>query len=231
MKLRPSFIAFAAALWLLTGSSKAAIHLEIGDAGELPGSAQSTMGAGSLDSIQGNLILKLNGNRDIDMYAINIVDPVNFSATTVSLLTTVLDTQLFLFTSSGIGVVANDDTIEFVEFRSTIPPGNVPGPAGLYYLAIAGFPDRPISISGRIFPDPANSDAIVTNTGLGGADPIIDWDRPLGGDLGGHYEIILDGAEAVLPQQIIPEPSSLALMSGLFGLAALRFRIVRRRLS
>jgi hypothetical protein len=109
-----------------------------GDAGDLPETAQST-GSGPLSAIRGYL-----DPNDVDMYAIYIVDPADFSATTVGGAT--WDTQLFLFDADGKGVVAEDDT---GGLQSTINNANgcIPGP-GLYYLAITRFNKDPLGCNG-----------------------------------------------------------------------------------
>jgi hypothetical protein len=91
------------ALTALTATALAQVWSEQGDAGDLPETAQST-GNGALAQIQGNLSAD-----DVDMYAIYITDPANFSASTVGGAT--FDTQLWLFDSDGKGVVFNDDAV------------------------------------------------------------------------------------------------------------------------
>jgi len=77
-------------------------HIEIGDAGNLPGTAQDPGGVGPLTSIAGTA-----GGGDEDMYKICITNPSAFSATTGAMAD--FDTQLFLFDSTGRGVYSNDD--------------------------------------------------------------------------------------------------------------------------
>lgn len=213
-------IACVISVSLLASSASAAI-MEIGDAGALPAAAYST-GTGPLDSIFGHL----DPGHDVDLYAIEITDVDLFSATTVTLGTGFdLDTQLFLFRLDGSGVVANDDD---VLIQSTIPPGYVLTP-GLYFLAIAEFPDKPVGASGAIFPFSFDT---VTATGT---DPVTGWsplgpdNEPLPGPLfGGNYQINLQGAVGAQIAQAVPEPSSLAVLAGLL-LTPVGVRFVRRR--
>ncbi|MCS7066165.1 MAG: DVUA0089 family protein [Fimbriimonadales bacterium] len=118
----------------LSLSAQAQTWTEQGDAGDLPETAQST-GSGSLTQIRGTLDVN-----DVDMYAIYISDPANFSASTVGGAT--WDTQLFLFDANGRGVVSEDDT---VGLQSTINNANgcIPA-AGLYYLAITRYNKDPL---------------------------------------------------------------------------------------
>lgn len=110
------FLLVAVGLLAVPPAAKATIWAEVGDAAELPGTAQITGGAGSLDAITGSLP---SGS---DMFAIFITDPSTFSATTVGTPGSLFDTQLFLFDSLGFGVYANDDTPS-VSLRSTLPAG------------------------------------------------------------------------------------------------------------
>jgi hypothetical protein len=84
------------------------IHLETPDAGESPSTAQHAVGSGqegdSLTQIRGSI----SSGTDADVFKIFICDPANFSATTVG--GAGFDTQLFLFTMDGIGLIGNDDT-------------------------------------------------------------------------------------------------------------------------
>jgi hypothetical protein len=186
---------------------------EAGDAGPLLASAQSPLGVGDLSAIRG----RLEGIDDIDLYALVIPELSLFSATTVGANTEFLDTQLFLFDASGRGVISNDDTSEF-EFNATLPAGAATGPAGLYYLAVAEFADKPTSDAGRIFPDadplgtpPTLFTDLFLATGPGGGLPLSGWDGDgfTEGALG--YEILLTGAEAAA---VVPEPASLTVWIG-----------------
>ncbi|MEN3000793.1 MAG: DVUA0089 family protein [Armatimonadota bacterium] len=123
----------------LSLSAQAQTWTEQGDAGDLPETAQST-GSGSLTEIQGSL-----GASDVDMYAIYISDPANFSASTVGGAT--WDTQLWLFDSDGKGVVHNDDAVGTAVTQSRIDnsTGCLTGrQPGVYYLAISRFNRDPI---------------------------------------------------------------------------------------
>lgn len=122
---------------------------EVGDAGELPATAQDLGADAALDSIAGTL----DGLVDRDVYRVCLSGGKTFSASTVG--GTEVDTQLFLLDADGRGVYANDEAPDVVG-QSTLPAGDLftPGAAGVYHLAISrwnqdptGFEDVPL------FPD------------------------------------------------------------------------------
>ena len=147
-------------------------------------------------------------NSDVDLYMINIVDAVNFSASTVNLTT--IDTQLFLFDASGFGVTFNDDASAL---QSTIT-GQFVNSAGIYYLAISTYDNDATSGGLEIWLDtPYGIERQPDGPGAGGA--LDGWDLNFGST--GDYSIALSGVE------FVPAPGALALL----GVAALARR--RRR--
>ena len=87
-------------LVLLSNSSlfAAITWTEVGDAGDLPGTAQTTVGVGLTDLT--DIFGTISSSSDQDMYLINIDNPAAFSASTNNPQTTLSvdhDTQLFLF--------------------------------------------------------------------------------------------------------------------------------------
>jgi hypothetical protein len=114
---------------------------EVGDAGQLPRSAQVIpfVYPGALPSISGTLT-----SGDVDMYLLYIADPATFTASTAG---TTWDTQLFLFFPDGRGVTHNDDA---VGATSAIGGVNVPHP-GYYYLAVSGYNTDPTAAGGLIW--------------------------------------------------------------------------------
>jgi len=194
---------------LITASGNAfAAWTEVGDAGELPGTAQVVSGGGPLTGINGTIYIY----EDADMYQIYISDAPGFSA---EVTVTNFDTQLFLFDASGMGVYANDDNGTILE-PSLLPAGHPLGPAsvGIYYLAISAWDYDPSSSGGLIFPnDDLYWTEVVGPTGPGGGSPISFWS---GGDEDstGDYYIALTGA------RYIPAPGAILLGSigvGLVG--------------
>ena len=188
---------------------------ETGDAGALPDTAQFTLGAGAgpLTSISGTL--SATDLTQEDMFVIQVTDPLAFSATTVGMVGTLEDMQLFLFDAVGRGVYANDDAGPFTG-RSTLPTDRPPGPLtpGLYFLAISGFDRDPESSAGLIFPADIGPGVFEPN-GLGSGAPISSWSGA--SSQFGSYTILLTGADPV-PLSVppggvpTPEPSTIILL-------------------
>jgi hypothetical protein len=192
------------------GSAFAQSWAEVGEAGNLPGTANVTMGVGDLMTITGN-----HGADDVDMFAISITNAGLFFASTEGVTT--FDTQLFLFDSTGRGVTHNDDTPGGVTLQSTITGVFVPGP-GLYYLAIAQYNADPSSVSGLIWNN-TPFDVERAPDGPGAADPVTSWSA--GGTTVSPYQIDLRGAGYAA----VPEPGTMvAIGLGLAGLALARRR-------
>jgi hypothetical protein len=181
---RSAFVVASCAGLALCSSAFGQAWTETGDAGDLPASAQLTVGTGQLFSISGSI----GGASDIDMYQIEICDSGNFSASTVG--GTTLDTQLFLFAGSGMGVVSNDDDPGGAGLQSTIPAGFVSS-NGTYYLAVSLYNRDPISSGGLIFEPAAFTEVTIAN-GPGAGSPVSGWQNGTTGT--GSYTITLNGA-------------------------------------
>ena len=149
-------------------------YAENADAGELPGTARTVLGSGSLTQITGTLSLN-----NADMYRISICDFANFSASTVGGAS--FNTQLFLFDANGMPVEFDDDTL--ANTQSTITNQFVTA-NGDYYLAISAADRDPVSSTGAIWldtpfttqrgpdgPGAANAISGWTGTGDPGATP------------------------------------------------------------
>jgi hypothetical protein len=211
----------ALCLALTTSAALAQVHVEIGNAGDLPGTAQTISDQPLLSSISGTLTA---GDRD--MYLIRIGGLVPFSATVTSPASSLNgDPQLFLFDSAGFGVLANDDN------QVLLAPSRVSGilPAGDYYLAITEFNDDPVSNGGLIFPDDDFLN-VIGPTGPGGGLPIIGWTNQ--GGAGFAYTIAIENATGIPSTgNGVPSPdesSSLILLSlGMITLAAIGRRLRR----
>ncbi|MEJ5294500.1 MAG: DVUA0089 family protein [Fimbriimonadales bacterium] len=159
---------------------------EVGDAGDLPESAQATP-SGALTGIRGTL-----SPGDADMYAIYITDPFAFSASTQC--TTFFDTQLFLFDANGNPVSFDDDAPEG-GLQSRLDGSCIPG-AGLYYLVVSAYDRDAADCNGAELwadtpfssircPDGAGSGRIGSWTGSHSAS--------------GTYIVSLTGAEGASP--------------------------------
>src|ERR1035441_6559400 len=100
-----SLFAVAASVALVSSAS-ALTWIEVGDAGQSIATSQTPIPAGQpLNSIFGSFL----STSDVDIFTIFISNPALFSATTVLGTSTLIDTSLFLFNSSGLPVYMNDD--------------------------------------------------------------------------------------------------------------------------
>jgi hypothetical protein len=206
----------------LASSVGATPWAEVGDAGELPATAQAPTGVGALTSITGTV--PSFSSTDADMYRLHISVPEIFAATTVGTIGTLVDTQLFLFDVAGFGIYGRDNDPGTA--RTTLPAGSALGPqvAGDYFLAISGFNRDPLSSGGLIFPS-SPSDTLFGPSGPGGLLPISGYTGLEGFSGRGSYTINLTGAEFVSGEAAVPEPGTLLLLgAGLFALAVLRQR-------
>ncbi|MDT7960923.1 MAG: DVUA0089 family protein, partial [Armatimonadota bacterium] len=159
---------------------------EVGDAGDLPESAQATP-SGALTGIRGTLTAG-----DVDMYAIYIANPFAFAASTRC--NALFDTQLFLFDANGNPVSFNDDAPEGGR-TSRLDGSCIPGP-GLYYLAVSAYDRDAVDCNGAELWNDTPFGAIRCADGTGSG--------RIGGWTGSHsvsatYIITLEGAEGASP--------------------------------
>lgn len=166
--------------------------LEVDDAGELVSTAQRCEGFGSLTRIVGRIL-----GPETDVYAIQVCDPANFSASTVGRAT--FDTQLFLFRQDGIGVAMNDDDPLGLSLQSRLSGQFVMAP-GEYLLAIAQFNRKPRNVFGASLwlDQPTRVERAPDGPAAGSA--FARWQMPVSG-AGGTYEIDLTGACFVRPSR------------------------------
>ncbi|HEX2837817.1 MAG TPA: DVUA0089 family protein [Phycisphaerales bacterium] len=136
-----------------------------GDAGDLPPTAQPVLAAGRTQ-IRG----RLDTPTDVDMYAISICSPSVFRVSTEQVTT--FDTQVFLFTPDGHGVVMNDDA--FASYQSTITSTFVTQP-GDYMLAISRYDFDPIDAGFSEIWDDANYIFEQPPDGPGAPNPVAGW--------------------------------------------------------
>jgi PEP-CTERM motif len=191
-------------------------------AGPLPGSAQDLSGDLSpFTQIDGTLDYPYG----VNVFKIDILNPLNFSAYTVpDGAYGIPDPELFLFNASGLGVYENDDTTPS-NLQACLPSLDSPNPcpssrgglgpltAGIYYLAITRSLNSPMSSSGYIFSPLNPTDVVGPDPTMGGGDPITSWDNGVftGPDFDLiNYDIQINDA---------PEPATWPLLAA--GLVAL----------
>ena len=212
---RTSLMAVLMLLFTTGTASAAGAWAEVGQAGDLPATAQVTVGAGPLTQITGSLLVP----DDKDMYRIFIDAGGGFSAVVASTVPSD-DTKLYLFRSDGRGILGDDDSAG-VGVLSALPLGHpalASLSAGPYYLAISDYDFLPVSSTGAIFP----SGNLVGPTGPGGANPIIGWTNDVN-ESTYTYDIRLTGARF----SNVPEPAAalLSIVGGMFVSAAVRRRL------
>jgi hypothetical protein len=156
---------------------------EQGDAGDVPATAQNLTRA-TVPSITGTIA---TGN-DADLYRVCLTGGGSFSATTVGLSD--VDTQLFLFDTTGLGIYAHDDG---TTKQSTLPAGHqlTPSASGEYILGISAYDRDPQSSGGPIF---SNVAFVTAANGRGAAAPVEGW-AGLPRD-SGAYTIALTGTRS-----------------------------------
>lgn len=156
---------------------------EQGDAGDVPATAQDLTRA-PVDSITGTIA---TGN-DADLYRVCLTGEGSFSATTVGL--TDVDTQLFLFDATGLGIYAHDDG---TTKQSTLPAEHAltPSASGEYILGISAYDRDPQSSGGPIF---SNVAFVTPANGRGAGAPVESW-AGLPRDSGG-YTVALTGTRS-----------------------------------
>lgn len=157
---------------------------EDGDAPALlPG--QTTVGPGALTTISGTL----TSGSDVDLYAILIDDPDNFSAQTCN--GTSIDSCLYLFDENGNGVSMSEDGCGIQSWITS----QFVSTAGLYYIAMSAYDYDPLNGAGLEIWNDAPWGTERAPDGPGAPGPLASWGGSAGGS--GAYNIYLTGASFV----------------------------------
>jgi hypothetical protein len=171
----------------------------------------------------------------VDLYQVLISDPAAFFATTSFGATAPrLDTMLSLFSSSGYGIVANDDTLNGgsgYDPRSTLPAGSTAAlNPGFYLLAVSTYRYAPFDAGGNeIFPTLGYQPVVAASPAAG---PLASWrlTDSYSGEINiGPYDLEIRGASfggaRALADAAVPEASTYALA----GIGLLVVCIILRR--
>lgn len=210
--------------FLLASPAHAVDWTEIGDAGQLVGTAQAPAGDGRLRNIYGTI----STTNDVDLYRLYISSPDTFSAS-VNSTSGNLDSAIALFNEQGYALYANDDAMLGTR-NAALPAGNVHGPQapGWYHLAVVALGTPPVSGDGftpdhYIFSNVSSPyTQILTATGPGGASSLTGWAPVDNLALNEEYRLRLSGVQ-VSP---VPEPETYAMLLAGLGLIG---TMVRRR--
>jgi hypothetical protein len=162
-----------------------------GDAGDLPNTAFTVSGSGPLASIGGNI----DSGSDVDLFVIDLCEPANFIASTDN-VTTIGDTQLWLFTMDGVGITHNDDKAGATfALKSELTSVNTASlAAGQYILGISKYNTDPVDTGAQLLWLACAGGGFTCETGPtgpGAANPVTAW---TGTGTAGAYKIILQGA-------------------------------------
>jgi hypothetical protein len=191
-----ALILFAAA----PGYVSAQTWTEVGDAGSLVSTAQTTAGNGPLTAISGTL----SADTDIDMYCIYVNDPASFRA---GMLCVVFqEPHLWLFDALGFGL-SHDDGCQAGFTGVAAPFAPV---AGTYYLAVGGFGALALNGASNIWTYSAGNPIAGQRAPDGPAAglPLTGWS---GGQIGQYpgpnYTVNLTGATFCAPGVPVPVES------------------------
>ena len=177
---------------LLLTAPAATAASELGNAGDLPATAQD---------LSGETVAQITGDfpdaTDVDMYKLCLSGGGTFSATTVG--GSDVDTQLYLFDANGLGVYGNDDTGRRVPVDAAGRARAHAAAAGTYYLAVSPYNLEPRNDAGSIFLDVPG---VLAPLGPGASEPVTSWFGRT--SAGGAYAITVTGADCAPPDTTAP---------------------------
>lgn len=154
-------------LLLAASGAQAQVWTETGDAGNLPSSSQSTLGTGSLFSINGSLA----SPTDVDVYCVRLPAAPPAGLPLIQLQCAYLNgPNVWLFDATGKGVSTNQSC---AGGNKTIvaPPASLP--AGTYYVAVSYSGVGPQSGAGQIWVPLLTGQR--SPDGSGAAQPVASW--------------------------------------------------------
>lgn len=157
------------------------------DAGELPLTAETAVGVGPLQRIDGNL----STNTDVDMFLIRVDDPTTFRCSTVGGAS--WDTSLWLFRRDGRGIAFQED--DGLTVQSTLTGQFLGGP-GYVLIAISAWDNDPRDAANQELWQDQPWDTERQPDGPGAANPVDHWDQTVG-IAAGAYSMFLSGASFV----------------------------------
>jgi hypothetical protein len=183
-----------------------------GDAGELVGTSQMTVGNGALNTIFG----RINTAGDVDMFRIKMKAPANFAASTVN-AGTAIDTQIWLFDASGMGIVMNDDEVGGTTLQSRLSNAFTSSLTvnGIYYLAVSAYDrDAYDASANQLWLDTVGNSFRVEHApdDLGAGNPLDNWAGTASGT--GAYQIDLTNCSYAQSSVITVLPSSFTVAPG-----------------
>jgi hypothetical protein len=214
----------SAILSFLCSNKAQAITFVENNAGDTLATAQVIPSNGSGGSIVPSYINiqgVLDSASNVDMFKLYLTGNQTFSAQVVTTGTSVIDSRLYLFDSTGKGVEANDDIdTNNGNFLSELPSGGLsPSTSGFYYLAVTTTDNDALNLlNNPIFDLSSDPSALVAPS----ASPAVlnNWAGTTGEV--GTYNIALTGVQ--IANQPVPEPNTIGgVLLGL-GLAYLNIR-------
>lgn len=171
-------------LLLLAAALGAQTWTEV-DAGQLPRTAETTVGDGPLQRISGSL----SSSGDVDLFLIRVDDPATFECSTLGGAN--WDTQLWIFRRDGRGIAHRDDTSQFVT-QAAVTGLFLAGP-GHVLIGVSSYDTDPLNAANQQLWNDNPIDTERQPDGSGAASSLAQW-SPIPGVGTGSYSLFLRGA-------------------------------------